>query len=142
MLQELINHSMDLKKLYDEGYELECSEGYILIHHIPYVNQKKEIKYGTLVTSLSVNGNKTIKPNNHVIHFIGEHPCNKDGSIITAIKYQSHNKRLTSKIIINHSFSNRPPNGYNNYFEKFSRYIEVISAPAISLNENVTAKTN
>jgi hypothetical protein len=142
MLQELINHNEDLKRLQDEGYELECSESYALVHHIPYINHNKEIKYGTLVSNLSLIGNKTVRPDTHVIDFIGDYPCNKDGSELSAIKYLSQKKSLTSKITIDHSFSNKPANGYNNYYEKFVRYIEIITAPAISLDETVSAKTH
>jgi molybdopterin/thiamine biosynthesis adenylyltransferase len=42
---------------------------------------------------------------------------------------------------VNHSFSNKPQDGYPNYFEKMARYVEVISAPAQSLDPTVTAKT-
>lgn len=142
MSQELINHNEDLRRLQEEGYELECSEGYALVHHIPYVNYNKEIKYGTLVSNLSLNANKTIKPNTHVIDFMGEYPCNNDGSEILAIKYISQKKSLTPKIVIDHSFSNKPAGGYNNYYEKFVRYIEIISAPARSLDVTVTTKTH
>ena len=75
MLQQLINHSPDLKRLQNEGYELEVKGGYLLIHHIPYVNHSREVKYGILVSELSLaNSQKTIKPSTHVINFIGEYP--------------------------------------------------------------------
>jgi biotin operon repressor len=46
MLQQLIDRSPDLKQLRDEGFEIEVKGGYLLIHHIPYVNQSREINYG------------------------------------------------------------------------------------------------
>ncbi|MDD5569660.1 MAG: ThiF family adenylyltransferase [Bacteroidales bacterium] len=142
MLQQLINHSPDLKQLRDEGYEIEYSGGYLLIHHIPYVNNNKEIKHGTLVSELTlVSNTKTAAPANHVIYFIGEHPCNKDGSIITSIKHTSQNKILHEGVIINHSFSNKPANGYANYYFKVSRYADIISAQAKALDNSVTEKT-
>ena len=48
MSQQLINHSPDLKRLRDEGYEIEVRGGYLLIHHIPFVDQNRQIKYGVL----------------------------------------------------------------------------------------------
>ena len=83
MLLAQINRSPDLKKLVDEGFEIEVKGGHLIVHHIPYVNSNREIKYGTLITSLSLNNNVTLKPDTHVIGFMGEHPCNKDGSIYT-----------------------------------------------------------
>lgn len=141
MSQQLINHSPDLKRLRDEGYEVAIYGGYLLIHHIPYVNNMQQIRYGTLVSTLTLSGNKTTTPDNHVIYFIGEHPCNKDGTIITAIQHASHRQQMDKAIIIDHSFSNKPPAGYPDYFEKVSTYVKIISSPAHSLDRTVTAKT-
>jgi ThiF family len=142
MLQQLISHSPDLKRLQDEGYELEVKGGYLLIHHIPYVNHLREIKYGILVSELSLaNSQRTIKPSTHVFNFIDEYPCNADGSIISAIQHGSQNQDLGNGITINHSFSNKPQNGYPNYYEKVSTYAKIISAPAKSLDATLTEKT-
>jgi len=141
MLQQLINHSPDLKRLQDEGYELEVKGGYLLIHHIPYVTHLREIKYGILVSELSLaNSQRTIKPSTHVINFIGEYPCNADGSIITAIQH-SNQQNLGHGIVINFSFSNKPQSGYVDYYEKVSTYSKILSSPAKNINPLVTEKT-
>lgn len=141
MLQQLINHSPDLKRLQDEGYELEVKGGYLLIHHIPYVTHLREVKYGILVSELSLaNSQRTIKPSTHVINFIGEYPCNADGSIITAIQH-SNQQNLGNGIVINFSFSNKPQSGYADYYEKVSTYGTIISSPAKSIDPLVTEKT-
>lgn len=142
MLQQLISHSPDLKRLQDEGYELEVKGGYLFIHQIPYVTNQREVKRGVLVSELSLaNNSTTTNPSTHVINFIGEFPCNNDGSIISAIQHSSHNQDLGNGIIINHSFSNKPQNGYPNYYEKVSTYAKIISAPAKSLDSTLTEKT-
>lgn len=141
MLQQLINHSPDLKRLQDEGYELEVKGGYLLIHHIPYVTHLREVKYGILVSELSLaNSQRTIKPGTHVINFIGEYPCNADGSIITAIQH-SNQQNLGNGIVVNFSFSNKPQSGYADYYEKVSTYGTIISSPAKSIDPLVTEKT-
>lgn len=142
MLQQLINRSPDLKRLRDEGFEIEVYAGNLIVHHIPYVNSNREVKFGKLISPLSLNNNITIRPDNHVINFMGEYPCNKDGSVITAIQHsQQLNQQLSEAIVINYSFSNKPPNGYSNYYEKVVRYAEIISAPAKSIDKTATAKT-
>lgn len=142
MLQQLLSHSPDLKRLQEEGYELEVKGGYLLIHQIPYVTNQREIKRGVLVTELSLaNNSTTSRPSTHVINFIGDFPCNSDGSIISAIQHSSHNKDLGNGIVINHSFSNKPQNGYMNYYEKVDTYAKVISSPAKNINPLVTEKT-
>jgi hypothetical protein len=142
MSQQLIDHSPDLKQLRDEGLEIEVKGGYLLIHHIPYVNTSKEIKYGTLVSELNLyNNTKTAPPNTHVIYFIGEHPCNNDGSILSQIQNSSQDQLLGEGITVNHTFSNKPSNGYADYYLKVSTYANIISAQAKSIDRSVTEKT-
>jgi hypothetical protein len=128
--------------LRDEGYEIEIRSGYLLIHHIPYVSPSTEIKYGVLVSDLTLSSqNQTGVPGNHVIYFQGEHPCDKSGIPISAISHTSAEQHLFSGFLINHSFSNKPPNGYPNYYEKIKTYANIISAPAKSKDDSVTEKT-
>jgi hypothetical protein len=142
MSQLLISHSPDLKRLRDEGYEVEVREGYLLIHNVPYVNSSREIVRGTLVSELTLrNSTTTARPTTHVIYFSGEFPCNKDGSEITAIQHASQNQVLGSGININHSFSNKPQTGYPDYYSKVTRYADIISAPAKALDPLVSEKT-
>lgn len=142
MSLQLINHSPDLKRLRDEGYEIEVRSGHLLAHHIPYVNSSCQVAFGVLVSELTLSSSlQTARPGNHVIYFQGEHPCNKDGSIITAISHASPNQTLFSGFIANHSFSNKPPNGYENYYEKIKTYADIISAQAKAIDPSVTEKT-
>jgi len=141
MLPAQINRSTDLKQLMDEGFEIEVIGGHLIVHHIPYVNNNRQIKYGKLITTLALNNDVTLRPDTHVMGFMGEHPCNKDGSIITAIRHSSPNRQVVDGIVMNHTFSNKPPNGYDNYYHKVIRYIEIITAPAKSLDRTVTAQT-
>lgn len=141
MSQKLLDHSPDLKRLQDDGFELEIKGALALVHHIPYVNSNKEIIYGTLVSELTLAGDATIKPSTHVIHFIGDHPCDKHGQRLMGISHQSISRNLGENVIIQHSFSNKPSNGYQDYYQKFVQYITVISSHAISLNQAVTAQT-
>src|SRR5258707_1155120 len=122
MSQDLISHNPDLKRLRDEGFQVEARDGLFLVHGVPYVNSGCQIKYGVLVSELELAGNKTVKPQNHVISFRGEHPCNKDGTPIKQIQHQSETKTLKDDIVVDHSFSNKPPDGYPDYYAKFTRY--------------------
>ena len=141
MLQRLLDHSEDLRKLVDEGYELEVKGTLVLVHHIPYVTKNQSIEYGSLVTNLILNGNKTIRPSDHTIWFTGSLPCNKDGTEISSIIWQRSGKDMGNGIQVKCGFSNKPPQGYPDYYQKFKRYIEIISAPALSLDASVVVQT-
>jgi len=140
MSQELINHSTDLKRLRDEGLNIEARNGLLLVYDIPYLNTNGEIKRGILVSELNLAGDKTIKPNTHVIYFAGEYPCNKDGTPIEQIRHQSKLKSLKDLVEINHSFSNKPREGYSDYYEKVTTYIKIISGPVKSIDNSITEK--
>ena len=75
--------------------------------------------------------------------FIGEHPCNKDGTEIVQIKHSSGHLPLADGIVVQHGFSSKPPNAgkYADYHAKVKRYVEMIEAPAASLKPGVTART-
>ncbi len=142
MSQQLISHSTDLQQLRDEGYDIEIrSSDHLLIKGIPYINANRELKFGTLVSVLSVAGDITIKPETHVIYFAGDYPCNKDGTEIVQIKHESVDKELDQNLVVNHSFSSRPDGGYKDYYEKVATYVAIISSPAESVDPTVTAKT-
>jgi tRNA A37 threonylcarbamoyladenosine dehydratase len=141
MSQKLINRNADLKRLRDEGYELEIRQGYILIHSIPYVNGNREVKLGTLISELTLSGDITVKPKTHVIYFEGEFPCSQDGVPIQQIRHNSGKKVLADGICANHSFSNKPSTGYKDYHAKITQYIRIISHPANALDSDADPRT-
>ena len=141
MSQELINRSPDLKRLRDEGFEVEVRSGHLVIGSVPYVNAQRQISRGVLVSDLTLAGNITTRPGTHVAYFIGDHPCTKDGAEILAIKHASGLTQLAQDLQTNHSFSNKPPNGYADYYEKMTTYITVISSPAKAVDPEVDART-
>ena len=145
MSHQQASPSPDIIRLIREGHEVEIKGAYLLVSHVPYVAPDRSIQFGTLVADLNLNGNVIAPPRDHVIHFIGQHPCHKDGSLMTQIQHNSSTRQLADGIVVNHSFSNKPkngpPNGYPDYYQKVTRYIEMIAAPARSLDPTVTAQT-
>ncbi|MCK9195431.1 MAG: ThiF family adenylyltransferase [Syntrophales bacterium] len=142
MSQQLINRSNDLKRLRDEGYDVVVKVNHLLVKNVPYVNSNKEIKFGVLVSDLSLAGDVTITPRNHVAYFAGEHPCNRDGSELAKIKHQSQRQELDRDLVIDHSFSSKPVTGaYKDYHDKMTTYVAIISSPAQSIDPSVTAIT-
>lgn len=140
MSQRLINLNSDLQCLRDDGYDVEIRSNYLLIKNIPYVNSNREIKYGTLVSTLQMAGDITTKPDTHVALFVGEYPCHRNGSEIVEIKHQSIQQQIDQDLVANHSFSSKPGGGYNDYYDKMNTYATIISSPAHSLDPSVTAR--
>jgi hypothetical protein len=143
MSQRPISRSADLKKLRDEGYDLEIRSGCLLVKDVPYVNSRKEVKRGILVIKLVLADDQTGRPDTHVAYFSGEHPCNEDGTEIEKIKHGSGEHSLAEGVLVNHSFSAKPkPNdSYPDYYAQVTTYAAILSGPAWRIDSTATAKT-
>jgi uncharacterized protein DUF6791/ThiF family protein len=141
MSPQPINRSPDLKRLRDEGYDIEIRAGYLLVKDVPYVNASRQVRRGILVSELTLAGDVTTVPNTHVAMFAGEYPCYKDGSRIFQIENQSVPRMLAQNLAIDHTFSSKPTSGsYKDYYEKMTTYVTIISSQAEAI-ANVSAKT-
>jgi hypothetical protein len=143
MSHPLISHSPDLKKLQNEGYDLEVSSGFLLVKGVPYVNSRKEVQRGTLVAKLVLAGDVTTRPDDHVAYFSGEHPCRADGTEIPEIKHVSGERKLAEGVVIQHSFSAKPkPSGfYPDYHAKMATYAAILSGPAQIIDPDARPQT-
>jgi hypothetical protein len=143
MSQRPINRSADLKRLRDEGYDLEIRSGCLLVKDVPYVNAGKEVKRGILVIKLVLAGDQTGRPDTHVAYFSGDHPCNEDGSEIAKIKHGSNTHSLAEGVSVNHSFSAKPKpaDSYPDYYAQVTTYVAILSGPAQRIDSALTAKT-
>ena len=141
MSQRPINRSADLKKLRDEGYDMEVRSGCLLVKDVPYVNSCKEVKRGILVIKLVLADDQTGRPDTHVAYFSGEHPCNEDGAEIE--KHGSNAHSLAEGVVVSHSFSAKPKPGdsYPDYYAQVTTYVAILSGAARRLNPDITAQT-
>ncbi len=141
MSQRLISRNADLQRLRNEGFDVLLKGSYLVMRGVPYVNSKKEVVRGTLVSELSLAGDATVKPATHVVYFAGEYPCNADGSEIVKIRHQSTVTQLDRELVVHHSFSSKPSDGYRDHYEKLTTYAAIISGPAKGIDQTVTAQT-
>lgn len=141
MSQRLISHSPDLQRLREEGYDIELRSGHILVKSVPYVTERREVARGVLISVLTLAGDVTVAPGDHVVMFSGEFPCRSDGTPIESIRHSSEQIQLGSGLVATHRFSNRPTAGPDkDYYEKMMRYINILSGPAAVIDPTATAK--
>ena len=140
MSHKLINHSPDLKRLRDEGYDVSVKSNYLVVRSVPYVAADLSTRLGTLVSELTLSGDVTARPSTHQVYFNGDYPRNQNGSEIDQIRHSSANQKLDVDLEVQHSFSSKPPEGYQNYYDKMTTYIAIISNPARAIDPTLTAK--
>jgi hypothetical protein len=141
MSPRLIGRSPDLRRLVEEGYELEVRGGYLLVTHIPYLNAMRQVGYGTLVMELTLAGDVTARPADHVTRFIGETPCAADGTPLSQLVNSSQRQDLGHGIVVDHLFSAKPTGGYRDYHHKVTAYVSRLAGPAAQIDATATART-
>tara|TARA_R100000027_G_scaffold61606_1_gene53111 strand:+ start:4729 stop:5922 length:1194 start_codon:yes stop_codon:yes gene_type:complete len=140
MSEQLINLNTDLTRLRAEGFDVQILSGLLLLRHVPYVTSKRSVAYGILACPLDLSGEKTIRPSNHKAQWDGEFPCFPDGTALEALRHEQINQKISDTITLRFSFSNKPKEGYADFFEKMSRYTDMISAQATAIEPTATAK--
>jgi hypothetical protein len=143
MSHSLISRSPDLLRLQEDGFEIDIVGGnYLAVYNVPYVNAQRQVRFGTLVSDLSLGGDQTIHPANHVMLFAGEHPCTDAGIRIAGIEHHSSPVVISPALTTDHGFSAKPrPEGYIDYYEKVTAYAAVLEKYAQLIEPEVTART-
>lgn len=142
MSRRLINRDQDLQHLRNEGYNIQVLGTLLLLKYVPYVTENASVEREMLVSSLRLNGDTTLPPDDHTVSFTGSYPCNKDGVKNTNIVISSEEHQLGQGIVAYHRFSSKPGCGsYSDYYEKMTTYVKILSHPAISIDPSVTAQT-
>ena len=65
MSRRLIALSPDLLRLQNEGYDLDVRGGSLLVRDVPYVDSKRAVRRGILISKLELSGDITNKPTDH-----------------------------------------------------------------------------
>ena len=137
MSPELISRREDLKRLVEEGHELEVRSGYLILHRVPYVTSERTVKYGQLVCPLTVAG----PPPDHTAYFAGEYPCDDGGAPIEALRNSSNRQELAEGLWVDHYFSARPIAGtYDDYHHKMTHYAQVMGRCARRIDPGAVSR--
>lgn len=143
MSQKPFNLSPDLKRLRDEGYAVQIRGGLLLMRDVPYVNGQRQVKRGTLISTLQLSADKTLPPDTHVADFDGDFPCGPNGVPISQISHQTGHKDFGHGVTAEHAFSSKPADTgrYEDYYHKMTTYAAILSGPATVLQPGISART-
>lgn len=130
----------DLKRLRDEGYFVQIQGGSLVMREVPYVDAQRQVRTGTLMSSLTMAGDETRTPDTHVIYFDGDYPCCPDGSPIQAISHAAGAFALGHGLTAKYGFSSKPEGGYTDYYHKMTTYAAILSGPASVLKPDATPR--
>jgi hypothetical protein len=142
MSTQLLSHSPDLQRLRAEGYDIEIRGDQLVVKRIPYVAKDRSIRFGTLVSELTTQGNATAAPQTHEIWWIGERPCKSSGLELDIIANANPSDRGYG-LLVDCSFSKKPTppaTGYADYYDKVTSYVRIVEHQAQDIDRSVTAQ--
>jgi len=133
MLQKLASHNADIRALLEKGYSLSIDSEYLVVRDIPYLNERRELQIGAIVTKLVFVDNNHVVQDDHQIFFCGSHPHEVDGTPIKNLGGGETGLTLAATdIAVQRSFSNKPPSGkFDDFFDKIESYVRLFAGPAI-----------
>ncbi|WP_409998294.1 DUF6791 domain-containing protein, partial [Escherichia coli] len=78
---------------------------HLIVAGVPYVNSKREVRLGTLVSDMSsISGDVTASPvDQHIAMFAGEYPCDHEGRPLEHMRHNSGDQVLGPGLTVNHS---------------------------------------
>jgi hypothetical protein len=142
MSRRPIDRSEALKRLRDDGYDIDVITGYLLVRDVPYLNAKREIKRGVLISALDLNNDVALPPIDHQAKWFGEHPCNEDGTPIQGLGSSEQLVRIGAmEVNLNFSCKPKPADRYRDFHHKMEHYVAKISGPAQAIDSKETAQT-
>jgi hypothetical protein len=134
VLIELASHNDDIRRLLEKGYALRVDGAHLVVRDIPYLGDQREKKIGAIVAKLVFIDKVRVTQDNHQVYFAGSVPHGLDGQPIPNLGVGQANIVLNkTDVVVERSFSNKPPNGFANFFDKIEHYTRLIAGPAIAL---------
>lgn len=132
MLIELASHNDDIRRLLEKGYALRADGPHLVVRDIPYLDSQMALRIGAIVTKLEFIDKVRVKQDDHQVYFAGSVPYGLNGQPIPNLAGGPATMALSKMdVIVQRSFSNKPKNGFANFFDKIEHYVRVISGPAM-----------
>jgi hypothetical protein len=141
MSESPIKASPDLQRLREEGYAIALQSGFLLMREVPYVHASGQVRRGTLVSTLTLAGKRTDRPDTHVAMFQGEFPCDAHGAPLEQLR-SSGAAELTPELHVDFAFSSKPTDGYPDYHAKMTTYAAILESQAQALEPGATSRTH
>jgi hypothetical protein len=133
-----MNPSPHIERLAADGYYVEIrEEKFLIIKRVPYLNRDLEVRFGSIISPLEMNGNDVKLNPQHPVYFSGEQPYKANGVIL---KPNNSNKvellpGLHADFYYSYKKNGKP---YQDYYEKMSHYVHMFSKHAMHVDATVT----
>ena len=141
MSQQLISRSEDLSRLRADGYNVEVVAGHLLVRDVPFLGPDRAHVRGTLVKPLTLSGDVADYQGDHTILLTGPAPCDTAGTPLNRVIHSAVQQEPVPGVVASHLLSNKPSQGYRDYYELVTTYIAILTKYAHDLDGTLTAQT-
>ena len=140
MSRELIDRSSDLRTLEADGYCLRIADdAFLVIDRVPYVTAAQEVHRAELVMVLTLRGDATAKPGDHVAYWAGEHPHRADGRKLDALLVPNSGRESVSPSFPSVLMFSAKAD-YRDYHHKVTTYVGILGREARSIDPGAIAQ--
>jgi hypothetical protein len=142
MSRRPINRSPDLKRLRDDGYDIEYRSGFLLLHGVPYLASPTIVERATIFAPLTLNDDIAQPPGDHQVFFVGKTPHHASGRTMTGLGLNAVQHEPLPGLKPTYHFSNKPKpaDKYTDYHHKMSHYATMLEAEAQLIQPGVKAR--
>jgi hypothetical protein len=132
MSHQPTNLDPDLLALQNEGLSIEVSNGFLLVHDVPYLTEDGNLLFGVLSVNLTLSGTKILPPSDHTAYWCGDWPCLESGDRIVSLVNSEKQVYLGNGLTTSYFLSLYPDNGmYKSNYTKVMNYYNTIAGPAL-----------
>ena len=140
MSRGLIARSPDLRTLEAELYSLRIvDDAFLVINGVPYVTATQQVQRAELVMVLTLRGDETAKPGDHVAYWSGEHPHRADGRMLDALLVPNSGRESVSPSFPSVLMFSAKAD-YRDYHHKVTTYAEILGREARLIEPGATAQ--
>ena len=136
MLQKLVNHNDDLRRLVERGYAVAFDSNHVVVRDIPYLDSEGGLQIGAIVAKLEFIDQERVVQTDHQVFFAGSVPYGLDRKPVPNLSGGPTHLTLSEAsrdVVVERSFSNKPRHTgkFEDFFHKVESYVAIISGPAI-----------
>ena len=140
MSRGLIARSPDLRTLEADLYSLRIvDDAFLVINGVPYVTATQQVQRAELVVVLTLRGDETAKPGDHVAYWSGEHPHRADGRTLDALLVPNSGRESVSPSFPSVLMFSAKAD-YRDYHHKVTTYAEILGREARLIEPGATAQ--
>ena len=142
MSRGLIARSSDLRTLEADRYSLRIvDDAFLVVDNVPYITPTGQVQRAKLVMVLTLRGDETAKPSDHVAYWSGEHPYRADRRPLDALLEPNSNRSSISPSFPSVLMFSAKAD-YQNYHHKVTTYAEILGREARLIDPEATTREN